>query len=96
MSKTKTFLNERGQVIVELPVSKAEVTLRSPKGKDLKAIEQAAQVDSSNIGTMMFIISCLAVEPKLDIAALDDMDAMDLSALGEALANFPVFSKMAK
>lgn len=95
-TKNKVFTNEKGYVIVTLPSDKTEVTLRSPKGKDLKAIELAAQVDSSSIGTMMTIVSLLAVEPKLSIDDLDEMEAIDISALGEALTMFPVFSSMAK
>lgn len=97
MSKVKTSVNEKGQVIVELPVSGSEVTLRSPKGRDIKAIELAGQAgDTTNIGTMMTIVSFLAVEPKLSIEDLDDMDAEDVAALGEALSNFRIFSAMAK
>lgn len=97
MAKVKTALNERGQVIVTLPVSKTEVTLRPPKGRDIKAIELAGQAgDNTNVGTMMTIVSFLAVEPTLTLDELDDMDAEDVAALGEALGNFRIFSQMAK
>lgn len=96
-TKPKTALNELGQVIVTLPVSKMEVTLRPPKGRDIKAIELAGQSgEATNIGTMMTIISFLAVQPTLTIDQLDDMDAEDVTALGEALGNFRIFSNMAR
>lgn len=95
-AKPKTFLNEKGQVVITLPIAGTEVTLRQPKGRDLKAIELASQAsDKTNIGVMMQILSLLAVAPKLDIETIEDMDAEDITALGEALTNFRIFSKMA-
>lgn len=93
----KTAIDEKGQVILTLPVSKTEVTLRPPKGKDIKAIELASQAgDTTNIGTMMLVVSFLAVKPKLTIDEMDEMDAEDVAALGEALGNFRLFSQMVK
>ncbi len=92
---TKAMLNEKGQVIVKLPSSGIEVTLRQPKGRDLKAMELASNAaDKTAIGTMMMIISLLAVKPSMTLEEVEDLDADDVKELGDALANFRVFSTM--
>ena len=93
---SKVFVNEKGNAVMTLPYSKTEVTLRRPTGKDIKAIEQASQVDSSSIGTMMMIISLLSLQPKLSLEETENLDAEDITALGKALECFSVFSNMAK
>ena len=85
------MLNERGQVIVTLS-NGTQVTLRQPKGRDLKAIETSATAtDKTSVGTMMLIVSLLSVEPKLTLDEVEDMEAEDIKLLGDALSNFSVF-----
>lgn len=91
---SKVRVNEKGQVVLTLPVSGTVVTLRPPKGKDLKALEVASrQDDSTNTGMMMTMASLLAVTPVLSLEDVEDMDAEDVSALGVALGNFRAFHK---
>ena len=91
MKASKAMLNERGQVIVTLSEG-TQVTLRQPKGRDLKAIElSATATDKTSVGTMMLIVSLLSVEPKLTLDEVEDMEAEDIKLLGDALSNFSVF-----
>lgn len=85
----KVLTNEKGQAIVKLPVDGREVTLRSPKGKDLKALEVASKKeDATNTGIMMILIAQLAVSPELTVEDVEDLDAEDIMALGVALSSF--------
>lgn len=91
MKASKAMLNERGQVIVTLSGGN-QVTLRQPKGRDLKAMElSATATDKTSVGTMMLIVSLLSVEPKLTLDEVEDMEAEDIKLLGDALSNFSVF-----
>ena len=91
MKASKAMLNEKGQVIVTLSEG-TQVTLRQPKGRDLKAIElSATATDKTSVGTMMLIVSLLSVEPKLTLDEVEDMEAEDIKLLGDALSNFSVF-----
>ena len=91
MKASKAMLNERGQVIVTLSGGN-QVTLRQPKGRDIKAMElSATATDKTSVGTMMLIVSLLSVEPKLTLDEVEDMEAEDIKLLGDALSNFSVF-----
>ena len=91
MKASKAMLNEKGQVIVTLSGGN-QVTLRQPKGRDLKAMElSATATDKTSVGTMMLIVSLLSVEPKLTLDEVEDMEAEDIKLLGDALSNFSVF-----
>lgn len=94
---TKVFTNEQGQLEVTLPVSKTLVTLRQPKGRDLKAIEIASNAgNNTNVGLMFFIASLLITTEGFNIEAIEDLDAEDVEAIGSAIATFRVFSKAKK
>lgn len=91
---TKVQTKENGYIVVSLPASGVKVSLRPPKGKDLKAIDIASRAeDASNVGLMMLIGSLLAVEPVLSLEEIEDMDAEDVAALGVALGNFRALRK---
>ena len=91
MKASKAMLNERGQVIVTLSGGN-QVTLRQPKGRDLREMELSANApDKTSVGTMMLIVSLLSVEPKLTLDEVEDMEAEDIKLLGDALSNFSVF-----
>lgn len=91
---TKVQTKENGYIVLTLPVSGVKVSLRPPKGKDLKAIDIASKVeDASNVGIMMLIASLLAVEPVMSLEGIEDMDAEDVAALGVALGNFRALRK---
>lgn len=90
----KVFTNEDGSITLTLPVSKQEVTLRSPKGRDIKALEAAsAATDATQTGVMFQLISQLSVKPKLTTEEVEDLDAEDVFSLGEALSTFRAFSR---
>lgn len=88
-------INEKGQVLTKLPTSGIEVKLRQPKGKDLKAIEQASNaVGASNAGTMMLLISLLAVEPVMSLEEVEELELSDIMRLGECLESFQSLRNM--
>lgn len=94
----KTYINEKGNKVVKLPVSGQEIELRSPKGRDLKQIElMSADTSVGQIGIAMALTVSLAVskvdQEPLNLEALDDMDAEDFLALSEAVSSFRVFSR---
>lgn len=96
---SKTYTNEKGHVIVSLPVEGVEVAFRSPKGKDLKAIELASKADdATNTGIMMMLIESLCVKfgdrSNITLDQVEDMDAEDVAAMGAALSNFRAFGKL--
>ena len=91
---TKIYTNEQGHIEITLPVSKAQVTLRQPKGRDLKAIEVATNAtDSTNIGLMMLIASFLITTKGYDLETIEDLDAEDIQVIGQAISTFRVFSQ---
>lgn len=88
-------VNEKGQVITVLPASGTQVRLRTPKGKDLKAIELASSaVGATSSGTMMLLASLLCVEPELTLEEVEDMEVDDILRLGECLNAFPSLSRL--
>lgn len=90
----KVFTNEDGSISLTLPVAKTEVTLRSPKGRDIKAMELASSAEgATNTSTLFVLISHLAIAPKLSIEDIEDLDAEDVFALGEAVASFRALRK---
>lgn len=93
---TKLKVNEKGQVILSLPVAGTQVILRTPKGKDLKALELASkQPDATSVGTMMTLASLLSVSPELSVDDIEELDSEDVAALGLALGSFRAFAKSA-
>lgn len=93
---TKVYTNEQGHLEVTLPIAKTLVTLRQPKGKDLKAIEIASNAgNNTNVGLMLYIASLLITTKGYDLDAVEDLDAEDVEAIGSAIATFRVFNKTA-
>jgi len=87
-------VTEKGEVVVELPVSGQQLKLRPPKGKDLKTLEKAAKnPDVTNIDLMATLVSVLST-PEVSIETLMDLDAEDLMAAGEALSHFRALSSV--
>lgn len=91
---SKVLKNDKGHLLVTLPVAGTRVSLRPPKGRDLKAIEVASQQPGmTNTGMMMELVALLSVEPALTVDDVEDMDAEDVAALGVALGNFRALRK---
>lgn len=91
---TKVITNEKGELTLTLPVSGIKAKLRSPKGRDMKALEIASkQPDATNVGMMMVLASMLLVEPQMTSEEVEDLDTEDVEALGVALGNFRAFRK---
>lgn len=83
-------INEQGHSVVTLPVSKKTLAFRSPKGKDVRTLEQVISSGSTNTEAMYRLATMLSTD-KLTEADLDDMDAEDLFAIGGVLKSFRVF-----
>lgn len=86
-------VNEKGQVLVELPISQDLLTFRTPKGRDLKAIEVAAKTEDTNVGALIQMAALLSVDLK-PTEYFDDMDADDLLEVASALASFRSIRKL--
>lgn len=83
--------NDQGLLEVTLPVSKQVITLRSPKGRDLKVLSQlgATATPMDSVYKTLGLLS----DGKLTEAVLDDMDGYDLTTLGGVLnSHFPAFA----
>lgn len=94
MSKTvKVLQDDRGYYVFTLPASGQQVTLRNPKGKDLKALEAytaiASKSESPNYDTGCWLICQLAVEPQYTLAQVDDLEGEDITALMSVVNTFP-------
>ena len=94
MSKTvKVLQNDQGQYVFTLPASGVQVTLRNPKGKDLKALEAysaiATKSESPNYDTGCWLVCQLAVEPQYTLAQIDDLEGEDITALMSVVNTFP-------
>ncbi len=63
----------------------AEVTVRRPKVKDLRAIEQASQGRQSQLDQGVEMIAQLTGLPR---EAVDELDAQDFTAISEVIAGF--------
>ncbi|MFM8745087.1 MAG: phage tail assembly protein [Aestuariivirga sp.] len=63
----------------------AEVTIRRPKVRDLRAMEKAREPGASEIdqGIAMAAVLC-----GLPLEALDEMDAADFASISEVLGGF--------
>jgi hypothetical protein len=88
-----TRVNEKGQAVVELPISQKVLTFRTPKGRDLKAIEMAAKTEETNVGALIQMASLLSVDSKAP-EYFDDLDADDLLEVANALASFRAIRKL--
>ena len=96
---SKPYTNEKGQVVVKLPVAGVEVAFRSPKGKDLKAIELASKADdATNTGIMMMLMESLCVKfsdrSGITLEEVEDLDAEDVAVMGAALSSFRAFHNL--
>lgn len=94
MSKTvKVLQNDQGQYVFTLPASGTQVTLRNPKGKDLKALEAfsatAIAGDSPNYDTGSWLVCQLSVEPTFNQAQIDELEGEDITALLSVVNTFP-------
>lgn len=63
----------------------AEVTIRRPKVKDLRAIEAASRDQSSQLDQGAAMLAQLTGLP---IEAVDELDAQDFTAISEVIAGF--------
>lgn len=88
-----TRVNEKGQAVVELPISLEVLTFRTPKGRDLKGIEIAAKTEDTNVGALIQMAALLSVESK-DTEYFEDLDADDLLEVANALASFRSIRKL--
>lgn len=89
MAKTKALISSNGDLEVTLPSDGRTVTVRSPRGKDLKVIQRLGKTEDTSIGLVMVAIAALS---DLTVAELDELPADDLGVLGKALEHFSVFS----
>ena len=91
------FTDEQGYLVVPLEYSELkEVRLCQPKGKHVKAIQKKAKEhypDLDDITMMQIAVQVLSKEP-LTIEQLDELDAIDMVHLGEALGQFNFFRQM--
>lgn len=95
MANQKIYQDEKGNYVVKLPVEGVEMSFRSPKGKDLKKIEIAARdAEATNVGLMAFMASLLSVS-KVTQDEIEEKDAEDLMAIGEALNSFRALRRAA-
>ena len=77
-------------VVLGIPVSVdgntiTEITIRRPKVRDLRALEEATQVKSSQLDQGAALLSLLAGIPE---AAVEEMDATDFARASEVIAGF--------
>jgi hypothetical protein len=63
----------------------AEVTIRRPKVKDLRAMEKAREPGSSEMDQGIAMAATLC---DLPLEAMDEMDAADFAAISEAITGF--------
>ena len=63
----------------------AEVTIRRPKVRDLRAMEKAREPGVSEIDQGVAMAATLC---DLPLEAMDEMDAADFAAISEALGGF--------
>lgn len=63
----------------------AAVTIRRPKAKDLRALDTARAGGASEVEQSMVMIEGLTGLPR---EVVDELDATDFAALGEAVADF--------
>ena len=63
----------------------AEVTIRRPKVRDLRAMEKAREPGSSEMGQGIVMAATLC---DLPLEAMDEMDAADFAAISEAITGF--------
>lgn len=92
----KILTNEAGNKTIKLPVSGQTLEFRSPKGKDLRAIDRQTSVeDITDLDTMFFMAGLLSTS-ELTTETLDEMDAEDVAAVGRVITSFPVFSGKSK
>lgn len=61
----------------------AEVSIRRPKVKDLRTLDQAHGRDAGDIGQGIFMASLLTGLP---IEAMDELEAADFEAISEVIA----------
>lgn len=89
--------DESGLLVVPLAYSDElkEIRLRSPKGKDIKAIQRLAkQQDDLDDITMLQISVVVLSQPTVTIEQMDELDASDMMEVGEALSSFRFFIEM--
>jgi hypothetical protein len=63
----------------------AEVTIRRPKVKDLRAMEKAREQGSSEMDQGIAMAATLC---DLPLEAMDEMDAADFAAISEVITRF--------
>ncbi len=63
----------------------AEVTIRHPKVRDLRAMEKMREPGSSELDQGIAIAAALC---DLPLEAMDEMDATDFAAISEVLGDF--------
>ena len=92
MPNTKT--DEKGNLVVTLS-DFTTVEIRTPKGKDMIALEKfiKSQEETTTTELVIFLIELLSDVPK-DV--LLETDAEDIQELGEAISTFRAFSKFTK
>ena len=92
-TKVTIYTNEDGSKTTTLPVCGDELTLRSPKGRDLKAIARRSKaLESDPEGTELDltfgILSLLSDKPEDYFL---ELDGVDVEAAGKLLTSFRVF-----
>lgn len=95
MAKQQYKTNSDGQLIATLPRSGVEIVLRSPKGKDSRALQAAIDADGSlsdyDLGLMLIQRCLVSWGGKATVPTMDDFDELDLAdikALEEAIEFF--------
>ena len=98
---TTYMRDEDNRLVVPLEYSPSlpEVRLNEPLGRHLKLIQRSLRQHKAKHGEVdEIVIVQVAVaalaEPKVTIQQLDEIDAMDVYTLGEALSSFRLFRKM--
>lgn len=83
------IINEKGHLVVNLPILKKKVTFCSPNGKHLKQMELIGRKeDITKSEIVVSILSLLSEEPKQTIEDVEKWDEYDLQIAGEALGKF--------